>query len=189
MPNIQVSPDTYRRIEDRAKPFEDSEPEDVIRRLLDKTESTNPKAFEEEGGADLVSKGGTIPHGSELRMNYKGREYHAVVDDGKIIWDGKAFSSPSEAAVAVIQSTGQDQTRANGWDYWKVKTPESGEWRLADEVREKPDVLREAQEALNKLSEEEVEELKRELGLTDEDRTEETLYLLFAATTEPDSYS
>lgn len=172
MPNIQVSPETYRRIEDRAKPFEDSEPEDVIRRLLDRTKPTRSKAFDEDRGADLVSKGGTIPHGSELRMNYKGREYHAVVDDGKIIWDGKAFSSPSEAAVGVIQSTGQDQTRANGWDYWKVKTPESGEWRLADELREKPDLWREAKKAIDKLSEEEVEQLKRELGLTDEGKTE-----------------
>jgi len=178
VPSISVSEDTYRRIEDRAKPFEDSSPEDVLRRLLDKTEAEKSGTGGGSSPADLVSKGGRIPHGSELRMRYKGREYRAVVDDGKIIWEGKSYSSPSKAAVAVIQSTGSDRTTADGWRYWEVKTPESGEWRLADEVRADsqgfPDrngqksPMEKAKESVNKLSEEEKEKVKEMLDLGDD---------------------
>jgi hypothetical protein len=135
MPNIQVSQQTYQRIESRARPFEDTKPEDVIRRLLDDTEGAESQSSKGAKSADLVSRGGRLPHGSKLRMKYKGAEYHAVVDDGKIVWNGQNYSSPSKAAVAVIRSTGSDRTTADGWRHWEVKTPASGEWRLADDVR------------------------------------------------------
>lgn len=147
--------------------FEDSQPEDVIRRLLDRTEVDRTKGTTTDQGADLVSKGGRIPHGSELRMRYKGKEYHAVVEDGKIVWEGRTFGSPSEAAVAVVRSAGSDRARVNGWEYWEVKTPESGEWRVADNLRSNgdPDEA-EKEELLGKieaLSEEQREKVKAEL--------------------------
>jgi len=175
MPSIPVSEKTFRRIEDRAKPFEDTKPEDVIRRLLDQTESKRSEKNTGPKPADLVSKGGRIPHGSELRMTYKGKEYRAEVDDGRIYWNGQSYSSPSKAAVAVIRSTGSDRTTADGWRHWEVKTPGSDEWRLADDVRsgqsngtsdddplEKVRQLpAEEKQALLKMLEEEIDEEER----------------------------
>lgn len=165
MPSIRISQQTLRRIEDRAKPFEDTEPEDVIRRLLDKTEADQPEMRTNgRSPADLVSRGGRIPHGSELRMKYKGREYRAVVDDGRIVWNGETYSSPSKAAVAVIQSTGTERNTADGWRHWEVKTPKSGMWRLADDIRSDED----PQLDLDEYSEELAEKLKNDPDLRED---------------------
>lgn len=136
MPTISVSDRTMSRIEARAIPFKDQSPEDVIERLLDKTEQDDSGSQDSRSsGADLVTRGGRIPHGSKLRATYKGSEYHARVDDGKIVWNGQRFDSPSKAAIAVIQSTGTDRQAENGWRFWEVQTPGSGKWRPAKSLQ------------------------------------------------------
>lgn len=170
MPTINVSDRTMRRIENRAVPFQDQEPEDVIRRLLDKTEGEDiDSATTSTSPADLVARGGRIPHGTKLRATYKGAEYRAHVDDGKIVWNGQRFESPSKAAIAVIRSTGTDRQAENGWRFWDVKTPESGEWRPAQSLRSKSrrnrgTEERTVEERLNQLSEEEQKEVLRKLA-------------------------
>lgn len=168
MPTIQLSEQTFRRIKERAIPFEDSKPEDVVCRLLDKTEAEqSEESLSGDTPADLVTKGGRIPHGSKLRMTYKGTEFRAVVDDGKITWNGERFDSPSQAAVAAIRSTGSDRTTANGWREWYVKTPESGEWRLAkdlqSDLQSDKALIAEAQRKIEKLSDKQKAELRQEL--------------------------
>jgi hypothetical protein len=139
------------RLADRAIPFEDSEPEDVIRRLLDKTEGGEPRGQTGEiSPADLVSRGGRIPHGSKLRATYKGTEYYAEIDDGKVGWNGRRFESLSKAAVAVIRSTGTDRRTENGWRFWEVKTPESNDWETAYDLRS--DDERSTEELIKHLS-------------------------------------
>lgn len=136
MPTIRLSERTMSRLADRVIPFEDSEPEDVIRRLLDKTERDEPGSQPSEiSPADLVSRGGRIPHGSNLRATYKGTEYYAEIDDGKVDWNDRRFESLSKAAVAVIRSTGTDRRTENGWRFWEVKTPDSNDWEIAYDLR------------------------------------------------------
>ena len=131
MPKINISEETLDRLKEIAIPFEDKEEEDVIKRLLDK-ESENkhgePKS-NLNNGRDLKSHSGRIPHGSELKAVYKGQEYFAEIDDGKVSWNGKKYSSVSKAAVAVIQSTGSKRTTENGWRFWEVKEPGNNKWK------------------------------------------------------------
>jgi len=166
MPAINVSDRTMSRIEERAIPFEDQSPEDVIKRLLDKTDEdesgSRPSHF---SGTDLVTRGGRIPHGSKLRATYKGSEYHARVDDGKIIWNGQRFDSPSKAAIAVIQRAGTDRQAENGWRFWEVKTPGSDKWRPAKSLQSgNRKNAQDLEEKFNRLSKEEQERKLRELA-------------------------
>lgn len=137
MRTIEVSEDVYRGLQALARPFED-EPNDVIRRLLDAS-IVQPKEGERETGqkpgADLVSHVGRVPHGSRLRARYRGREYNAQVLDGQVVWEGRRFESLSKAAVAVIQSTGSSRGTENGWRFWEVEDPKSGEWKPATEYQ------------------------------------------------------
>lgn len=133
MPTIQISEKTLTRLKKQVIPFEDREPEDVIIRLLELTEKENKYHLNEihtsTTGADLVSHAGRIPNGSKLKANYKGREYFAEVQDGRVVWRDREFSSLSKAAVAVIQSTGSSRPTENGWRFWEVKKPGEVEWK------------------------------------------------------------
>lgn len=133
---IQISEETYSRLQERAKAFEDT-PEDVIRRLLDGNGSAVPtqSAVEQRfsSGGDLVSHVGRVPHNSQLRARYKGKQYEAIIRDGRVMWNGKAYTSLSSAAVGVINSTGSSRGTENGWRFWEVLTPDSDQWRLASE--------------------------------------------------------
>jgi hypothetical protein len=159
------------RIEDRAVPFQDKEPEDVIKRLLDKTETDDlPSTASATAPADLVARGGRIPHGSKLRATYKGAEYEAVVDDGKIVWNGRRFESLSKAAVAVIQSTGTNRETENGWRFWEVQLPGSSLWQTAQEMRSSDgetvdELVKELKRSYRRLSEKQKREVLKELEM------------------------
>lgn len=68
---------------------------------------------------------GLIKAGDKLKMTYglrggKKSTYEAVVgEDGSITVLGKTFSSPSYAAVFVIQSAGSKRKTKNGWTTWR----------------------------------------------------------------------
>lgn len=129
MPTIHISEETYRRLQELAVPFQDREPEDVIRRLLSRTEVELPEDRPEGNQQrDLVSYAGRIPHGSKLRASYKGIEFEAEIHDATVLWNGREFDSVSSAAVAVIQSTGSPRPTENGWRFWEVRPPNSEEW-------------------------------------------------------------
>jgi len=128
MPTITVSDETYQRLQELAVPFQDREPEDVIRRLLN-SKTTNPAPVAPTGGRELSSHAGRIPHGSKLRARYKGTDYEAEVVDGSVVWNGRHYDSISSAAVAVIQSTGSRRPTENGWRFWEVQTPGTNRWK------------------------------------------------------------
>jgi len=142
MQTIHLSDNTFEKLKALAIPFEDKDPEDVILRLIKHAESSSRVARSRIESvtlngpeADLVSHAGRIPHGSQLRATYKGRQYNAEVRDGRVDWNGDRFSSLSSAAIAVIQSTGSKRPTENGWRFWEVKTPQSGRWRPGTDFR------------------------------------------------------
>src|SRR5436309_3278221 len=124
MPTIELSQATFSRLQKLAQPFVDT-PEDVIRRLLEGIGSHNGEDPETIEGRDLVSRAGRAPHGSKLIAVYKGTQFEAHVDDGKVVWNGRSFNSLSEAAVAVIRSTGSNRPTENGWRFWRIVKPGS----------------------------------------------------------------
>jgi len=69
-----------------------------------------------------------LPHGTSIRMNYKGRVYTAVVEGDAIIYEGKSYSPAN--LVNTITSTSR-----NAWrDLW-IKKPGQTDWLLADNCR------------------------------------------------------
>ncbi len=52
----------------------------------------------------------------EIYADYKGKRYEAkLLEDGKVIYNGKEYSSVSAAAISIVDS----KTR-NGWTFWKL---------------------------------------------------------------------
>jgi hypothetical protein len=82
-----------------------------------------------------------LPHGTEIRMQYKGKYYYARVEGDEILYDGKSIS-PGGLANAIAGGS------RNAWrDLW-IKRSEDKEWKLADECR------RETEEVAERLLQE-----------------------------------
>lgn len=124
---IRVSDDVYRRLQEEATPFEDT-PDSVLRRLLG-MEASVPSS---DGPGELLPyvEHGRIAAGDELcweRPRRGERHLATVTGNGEIeLSDGRRFTSPSGAAVAVAGGN------HNGWNMW-VHTA-SG--RKLQEIRE-----------------------------------------------------
>jgi len=57
---------------------------------------------------------GILPAGTEIVAPYKGRRYTATVtEEGKILYDGKVFNSPSGAGEFI-----RGGKATNGWQFW-----------------------------------------------------------------------
>ena len=80
-------------------------------------------------GRPWSGKGITLPHGTELRMEYRGQIVRGIIDEGVWVVEGKRSTSPSDAAGgAVVTKTGE-RPSLNGWVYWEVKSPGDAQWR------------------------------------------------------------
>ena len=67
-----------------------------------------------------------------IRADYKGKRYEAKVRaNGKINLNGKLYSSPSFAGMAITKTV-----VLNGWRFWKYKN-EKGQWVWINELRKK----------------------------------------------------
>ena len=75
-----------------------------------------------------------LPHGTELRMQYKGRYFYARVDGDDLSYEGRAISPGSLANTIAGGSR-------NAWrDLW-LKRPGDKEWKLADDCRRETERL------------------------------------------------
>jgi hypothetical protein len=69
-----------------------------------------------------------LPDGTAVRMQYKGADYNAEVQDQQISYKGKSLT-PGQFANEVANSS------RNAWrDLW-IKFPDGDEWLLADDLR------------------------------------------------------
>lgn len=74
-------------------------------------------------------KGVTLPNGTELRAEYKGRIYTAKIENGLWMQDGVARTSPSDAA-GTVRNRG-----TNGWLFWSVRCPGDSTWMSLSDLR------------------------------------------------------
>ena len=104
---------------------------EVIREILGLSEPAISKtvASPASGGAPWVCKGVIFPHGTEFRATHKGRQHTGTVQNGALVLNGKRFSSPSGAAVAI---TGNP---INGWMFWECLMPGTTRWKTIAELR------------------------------------------------------
>jgi hypothetical protein len=82
-----------------------------------------------------------LEDGTELRHQYSTGEYDgsvvkATIFDGKIVYGGDTFESPSPVAVQADKDIRGDDglDNHNGWQFWKFENSD-GEWVELDEIR------------------------------------------------------
>ena len=83
------------------------------------------------GGDQKLNKlDGLVGRKTSLYRTYKGKEYRALLTPrGKIKLNGKLFSTPTAAALAIVK-----RSTVNGWTFWYYRNPE-GEWAKLAELR------------------------------------------------------
>lgn len=104
---------------------------EVIREVLglSKPASHSAATSLSSGGTPWVSKGIVFPHGTEFRATYKGQQHVGMVQNGALVLNGKRFSSPSAAAVAITSSP------VNGWMFWECLLPGTTKWKTIADLR------------------------------------------------------
>lgn len=127
MSQISIDLDVYKAIQQRLESFNDT-PNQVLRRVL-KLGETEERIPEIKKGQDMHIKGVVLKHGLKLRKRFKGSMLEAQVTNGKILFGGTMYPSPSGAAVA---ATG---TSVNGWRFWEYCDENSGKWNALNRLR------------------------------------------------------
>lgn len=117
-------------------------PNAALRRLLGIDEkgpngaaSATPLAAATPKGRPWSGKGVSLPHGTELRMEYNGRVHAGRVEDGRWVVEGKSFNSPSAAAGGVAATKDGRHPSLDGWIYWQVRLPGEYDWISIKELR------------------------------------------------------
>ena len=135
MRSIEIDFEVHQKIEIERKSFSES-PNESLRRLLGlgTPSDQTPSAAQTDGRA-WSGKGVTLPHGTELRMDYNGVEYRGTIDDGKWACGNGLHAGPSPAAAAVASTKRGKTPSLNGWMYWQAKKPGSSTWVPINEFR------------------------------------------------------
>lgn len=140
MKTIEIDFDVHRLIELERRGFEEPENQ-ALRRLLKLPDAqvgigqehlTVPAVSvpaQAEEGKPWSWKGVTLPHGTELRMDYAGQVVRGKVENGVWMIEGKVYKSPSDAAGSSVLTKDGTRTSLNGWLYWEVKRPADATWR------------------------------------------------------------
>src|SRR6266496_2918015 len=133
--SIDIDFDVYKELTFRRK-AENMTENDVLRELLGLSLAKEVKARfngaqHAPEGIPWMSKGVAFPPGTEFRAKYGGREYHAKVEDGALIYSGHPYKTPSAAAMAITS------TNVNGWIFWECKLPGKSTWLSINKLRKK----------------------------------------------------
>ena len=136
---IEIDFDTHRLIQLERTSFD--EPEYlVLRRLLKLGPPAEaPQIAAAEGDRRPWSRGGvTLPHGTEIRMEYNGILHLGRIIDGAWEVEGHREKSASGAANAVARGKDGQPVNINGKTYWHVRRPGDTGWTpFADLKRRK----------------------------------------------------
>lgn len=130
---IDIDFDIHKKIETERRSFDESA-NDVLRRLLKIDTGAIP--LESPAGWPWTGKGVTLPHGTELRMDYNGRLHTGRIHNGAWLVEGKQFNSPSAAAGGIALTKDGRHPSLDGWIYWHVRQPDAKDWVLLKTLRE-----------------------------------------------------
>lgn len=136
---LEVDFDVYKAV--FAKRANESVTEnDVLRELLGlpprhvspltaATPEPLPKATSTTSPEDWVVKNVRFPQGTDFRATHKGRAHTGRVHGGALLVEGKAYDSPSAAAVAITGNS------VNGWRFWECRLPGKSSWQPIEGLR------------------------------------------------------
>lgn len=135
---INIDFQVHKAIELERRTFDEA-PNEVLRRMLGidvaGTERPQPASVAPAtGGRPWAGKGKstglTIPHGTELQMDYNGQRFTGNLDNGSLVFEGQRFSSPSGAANELCRTRDGRRTSLNGKDLIQVRLPGESGWVL-----------------------------------------------------------
>lgn len=146
---IEIDFDIHKLIELERRGF-DEPPNTALRRLLKlpekrEGEAASSPAIKEKAvaasigaGRPFIEDGVSIPHGSFARMEYlRGSQvYEGQFLDGKLVVNGVAYPSLSNAADALAITKKGEKTSLNGWRYWEARRPGETVWVKLWDLRE-----------------------------------------------------
>jgi hypothetical protein len=133
---IEIDIDVHKLIEAERRSFAEA-PNAVLRRLLNLGEagsSLRPANDSPDTGA-WTGKGIKLLAGTELKMEYRGREHRGLIQDAGWFVEGKNYKSPSAAAGGVARTKDGKSPSLDGWKYWQVKRPADPDWVALDALR------------------------------------------------------
>ena len=134
---IEIDIDVHKCIEAERRSFAET-PNDVLRRkfrIVDTASQARRSETPESRGRSWSGKGVTLPHGTEVRMEYNGKKYFGRIDDGEWLVEGKRFRSPSAAAGGVALTKAGKHPSLDGWIYWELKRPGDQDWTPINSLR------------------------------------------------------
>jgi hypothetical protein len=138
---IDIDFEVHKRIELERTSFDESANE-ALRRLLGlglaaPSSATAVTSEHTASGRSWAGKGVTLPHSTELKMEYNGSVYLGVIDDGAWLVDGARCKSPSDAAGTVAKTRDGRAPSLNGWIYWQVRRPTDKKWVPVSALRKR----------------------------------------------------
>ncbi len=134
MRSIEIDFEVHKAIEMERLSFDET-PNIALRRLL----GMGPAASKQvesppASGRPWVGKGQssglTLPHATDLRMDYNGQRFIGQVENGALVFEGKHFSSPSGAADGLCRTKKGRRTSLNGKELISVCFPGETDWVL-----------------------------------------------------------
>lgn len=136
MRTVAVDFDVWKLIQMERRSFD--EPDHLaLRRLLKLgPPPEEPLAPQPDAVPRDWSKGGvTLPHGTEIRMEYNGILHTGRIVDGAWEVEGHRAKSASGAAQAVARSKDGQPVNINGKAYWQVRRPGEADWTSYADLR------------------------------------------------------
>lgn len=141
---IEIDFEVYKLIEAERKGFDEPRIA-ALRRLLRLEDRPTNDAIAPPPGRSWYGSGVTLPHGTLLKMYYSKRKHEGLISNGAWLIEGKAYDTPSGAAVSVARTKYGAATQLNGWNYWQAKVPGSDTWTLIRHLRKRSDDERKRQ--------------------------------------------
>lgn len=127
--SIEIDFDVHKFIETNRNSFDET-PNHVLKRVLKiQSKKNNEFAVPSTLKKAWSSKGVSLPHGTQLKMEYGGSQYTGSIENGEWLVEGEKYNSPSAAAIGVARTRQGKKTSLNGWLYWNVQFPNSDRWQ------------------------------------------------------------
>lgn len=131
---IEIDFDVHKRLETERMSFSETANETLRRILRIERQTSKTEEAITPQGRPWSGKGVELPHGTELKMDYNGRQHVGVVKNGVWVVEGGEYNSPS-AACSVARTKDGRSTPLDGWKYWFAKQPGQSRWTLINKYR------------------------------------------------------
>lgn len=149
MKTVQLSENTFQKLQKIATPFEDNSPEDVICKLInhwDLTKNTPQSPVDktqknEKKTSYLKCRGrGYIKYpsdGLKIRVTMSGKTFEGTLINNRFQIEGEKFNAPSPAVEHVARLMGAENPSYDGWKYMEYYDDNRNKWILLDNLRSK----------------------------------------------------